>query len=112
MEERVECTACGQQVNPFSKDSVFEHPVLKVLMCKVREYGMGMILSLIFTSLCFDLIIVKSCVILRMQLFFFCISSRVLSTTQVMTSAKMLMVWMNSAGTNIYFYICIYIFLR
>ncbi|XP_063046191.1 transcriptional regulator ATRX isoform X2 [Engraulis encrasicolus] len=34
LEERVECTACGQQVNPFSKDSVFEHPVLKVLMCK------------------------------------------------------------------------------
>ncbi|XP_030648162.1 ATRX chromatin remodeler, like [Chanos chanos] len=32
--ERVNCTACGQQVNHFQKDSVFQHPVLKVLICK------------------------------------------------------------------------------
>uniref|UniRef100_W5N8A9 DNA helicase n=1 Tax=Lepisosteus oculatus TaxID=7918 RepID=W5N8A9_LEPOC len=30
----VSCTACGQQVNHFQKDSFFQHPVLKVLVCK------------------------------------------------------------------------------
>ncbi|KAL4648835.1 transcriptional regulator ATRX [Arapaima gigas] len=30
----VSCTACGQQVNHFQKDSVYQHPVLKVLICK------------------------------------------------------------------------------
>ncbi|KAI1902701.1 hypothetical protein AGOR_G00018720 [Albula goreensis] len=30
----VSCTACGQQVNHFQKDSFFQHPVLKVLICK------------------------------------------------------------------------------
>ncbi|XP_062845195.1 transcriptional regulator ATRX-like isoform X2 [Trichomycterus rosablanca] len=32
--ERVNCTACGQQVNHFLKDSVYQHPALKVLICK------------------------------------------------------------------------------
>ncbi|XP_053361404.1 transcriptional regulator ATRX isoform X2 [Clarias gariepinus] len=31
---RVNCTACGQQVNHFQRDSVYQHPVLKVLLCK------------------------------------------------------------------------------
>ncbi|XP_072285341.1 transcriptional regulator ATRX-like isoform X2 [Pyxicephalus adspersus] len=30
----VNCTACGQQVNHFHKDSIFRHPALKVLICK------------------------------------------------------------------------------
>ncbi|XP_023672169.1 transcriptional regulator ATRX [Paramormyrops kingsleyae] len=30
----VSCTACGQQVNHFQKDSIYQHPVLKVLICK------------------------------------------------------------------------------
>ncbi|MEE6497099.1 hypothetical protein FKM82_002595 [Ascaphus truei] len=30
----VSCTACGQQVNHFQKDSIFRHPALKVLICK------------------------------------------------------------------------------
>ncbi|XP_062392831.1 transcriptional regulator ATRX-like isoform X1 [Sardina pilchardus] len=30
----VSCTACGQQVNHFQKDSVYRHPALKVLICK------------------------------------------------------------------------------
>ncbi|KAM4619994.1 transcriptional regulator ATRX-like isoform 2-T2 [Polymixia lowei] len=30
----VSCTACGQQVNHFQRDSFFRHPVLKVLICK------------------------------------------------------------------------------
>ncbi|KAG7484166.1 hypothetical protein MATL_G00046260 [Megalops atlanticus] len=30
----VSCTACGQQVNHFQKDSFYQHPVLKVLICK------------------------------------------------------------------------------
>lgn len=30
----VNCSACGQQVNHFNRKSVYEHPVLKVLICK------------------------------------------------------------------------------
>ncbi|XP_061103847.1 transcriptional regulator ATRX-like [Conger conger] len=30
----VSCTACGQQVNHFQKDSFYQHPALKVLICK------------------------------------------------------------------------------
>ncbi|XP_047462264.1 transcriptional regulator ATRX-like isoform X2 [Mugil cephalus] len=30
----VSCTACGRQVNNFRKDSLYRHPVLKVLICK------------------------------------------------------------------------------
>ncbi|XP_043830091.1 transcriptional regulator ATRX-like [Dromiciops gliroides] len=30
----VSCTACGQQVNHFQKDSVYRHPALNVLICK------------------------------------------------------------------------------
>lgn len=30
----VNCSACGQQVNHFQKDSVCRHPALKVLICK------------------------------------------------------------------------------
>nr|P83946.1 RecName: Full=Transcriptional regulator ATRY; AltName: Full=ATP-dependent helicase ATRY [Notamacropus eugenii] len=28
------CTACGQQVNQFQKDSIYRHPTLNVLICK------------------------------------------------------------------------------
>lgn len=31
----VSCTACGQQVNHFQKDSIYRHPSLQVLICKV-----------------------------------------------------------------------------
>uniref|UniRef100_A0A3Q4MWX8 DNA helicase n=1 Tax=Neolamprologus brichardi TaxID=32507 RepID=A0A3Q4MWX8_NEOBR len=30
----VSCTACGRQVNHFRRDSLYRHPVLKVLICK------------------------------------------------------------------------------
>ncbi|XP_067327785.1 transcriptional regulator ATRX [Anolis sagrei] len=30
----VSCTACGQQVNHFQKDSIYRHPTLNVLICK------------------------------------------------------------------------------
>uniref|UniRef100_A0A3Q2SQ53 DNA helicase n=1 Tax=Fundulus heteroclitus TaxID=8078 RepID=A0A3Q2SQ53_FUNHE len=30
----VSCTACGRQVNHFRRDSLYQHPVLKVLICK------------------------------------------------------------------------------
>lgn len=30
----VSCTACGQQVNHFHKDSIYRHPALQVLICK------------------------------------------------------------------------------
>nr|XP_020836224.1 transcriptional regulator ATRX-like [Phascolarctos cinereus] len=30
----VSCTACGQQVNHFQKDSIYRHPALNVLICK------------------------------------------------------------------------------
>ncbi|KAM6970657.1 transcriptional regulator ATRX-like [Aplochiton taeniatus] len=32
--EIVSCTACGRQVNHFQRDSFYQHPVLKVLLCK------------------------------------------------------------------------------
>uniref|UniRef100_A0AAR2IK98 DNA helicase n=1 Tax=Pygocentrus nattereri TaxID=42514 RepID=A0AAR2IK98_PYGNA len=34
LQEIVNCTACGKQVNHFQRDSVFQHPALKVLICK------------------------------------------------------------------------------
>ncbi|CAL8355496.1 unnamed protein product [Merluccius merluccius] len=34
LQKKVNCTACGQQVNQFQRNSVLEHPVLKVLICK------------------------------------------------------------------------------
>ncbi|XP_030001206.1 LOW QUALITY PROTEIN: transcriptional regulator ATRX [Sphaeramia orbicularis] len=34
LEKNVSCTACGKQVNQFQRQSVHEHPVLKVLICK------------------------------------------------------------------------------
>uniref|UniRef100_A0A8B9LG50 DNA helicase n=1 Tax=Astyanax mexicanus TaxID=7994 RepID=A0A8B9LG50_ASTMX len=34
LQEIVNCTACGKQVNHFHKDSVHQHPALKVLICK------------------------------------------------------------------------------
>ncbi|XP_048370601.1 transcriptional regulator ATRX-like isoform X2 [Sphaerodactylus townsendi] len=30
----VSCTACGQQVNHFQRDSIYRHPTLRVLICK------------------------------------------------------------------------------
>lgn len=34
LQKKVSCTACGKQVNQFLRNSVFEHPALKVLICK------------------------------------------------------------------------------
>uniref|UniRef100_A0A8C1JVK1 DNA helicase n=1 Tax=Cyprinus carpio TaxID=7962 RepID=A0A8C1JVK1_CYPCA len=34
LKEIFNCTACGQQVNHFQRDSVFQHPALHVLICK------------------------------------------------------------------------------
>ncbi|KAM9356604.1 transcriptional regulator ATRX [Symphorus nematophorus] len=34
LQKKVSCTACGKQVNQFNRNSVYEHPVLKVLICK------------------------------------------------------------------------------
>uniref|UniRef100_A0A1A7W7G8 DNA helicase n=1 Tax=Iconisemion striatum TaxID=60296 RepID=A0A1A7W7G8_9TELE len=34
LQKKISCTACGKQVNQFQRNSVFEHPVLKVLICK------------------------------------------------------------------------------
>uniref|UniRef100_A0A8D3C6T5 DNA helicase n=1 Tax=Scophthalmus maximus TaxID=52904 RepID=A0A8D3C6T5_SCOMX len=33
-EKKISCTACGKQVNQFQPNSVYEHPALKVLICK------------------------------------------------------------------------------
>lgn len=38
LQKKVSCTACGRQVNQFQTNSVFEHPVLKVLICKVGKF--------------------------------------------------------------------------
>lgn len=35
LQNKVNCTACGKQVNQFQRNSVYEHPALKVLICKV-----------------------------------------------------------------------------
>ncbi|XP_072483947.1 transcriptional regulator ATRX-like [Notamacropus eugenii] len=34
LRRNVICTACGQQVNQFQKDSIYRHPTLNVLICK------------------------------------------------------------------------------
>ncbi|XP_061690627.1 transcriptional regulator ATRX [Syngnathoides biaculeatus] len=34
LERKINCTACGKQVNQFQRSSVYEHPALKVLICK------------------------------------------------------------------------------
>uniref|UniRef100_A0A8C8A641 DNA helicase n=1 Tax=Oryzias sinensis TaxID=183150 RepID=A0A8C8A641_9TELE len=34
LQKKVSCTACGKQVNQFQRNSVCEHPALKVLICK------------------------------------------------------------------------------
>ncbi|XP_074504493.1 transcriptional regulator ATRX isoform X2 [Sebastes fasciatus] len=34
LEKKISCTACGKQVNQFQRNSVYEHPALKVLICK------------------------------------------------------------------------------
>ncbi|XP_047440788.1 transcriptional regulator ATRX isoform X2 [Mugil cephalus] len=34
LEKKVSCTACGKQVNQFQRNSLYEHPALKVLICK------------------------------------------------------------------------------
>ncbi|XP_078025401.1 transcriptional regulator ATRX isoform X2 [Epinephelus lanceolatus] len=34
LQKKVNCTACGKQVNQFQRNSVYEHPALKVLICK------------------------------------------------------------------------------
>ncbi|XP_056138468.1 transcriptional regulator ATRX isoform X2 [Lampris incognitus] len=34
LQKKVNCTACGQQVNQFQRNSVCQHPILKVLICK------------------------------------------------------------------------------
>ncbi|XP_059378160.1 transcriptional regulator ATRX-like [Carassius carassius] len=34
LQEIFNCTACGQQVNHFQKDAIFQHPALHVLICK------------------------------------------------------------------------------
>uniref|UniRef100_A0A3Q3W1Z0 DNA helicase n=1 Tax=Mola mola TaxID=94237 RepID=A0A3Q3W1Z0_MOLML len=34
LQKKISCTACGKQVNQFQRNSVYEHPVLKVLICK------------------------------------------------------------------------------
>ncbi|XP_077465495.1 transcriptional regulator ATRX-like isoform X1 [Stigmatopora argus] len=34
LQTKINCTACGKQVNQFQRNSVYEHPALKVLICK------------------------------------------------------------------------------
>lgn len=38
LQKKVNCTACGKQVNQFQRNSVYEHPALKVLICKVGTF--------------------------------------------------------------------------
>ncbi|XP_019725253.1 transcriptional regulator ATRX isoform X5 [Hippocampus comes] len=34
LQRKINCTACGKQVNQFQRNSVHQHPALKVLICK------------------------------------------------------------------------------
>ncbi|XP_065815177.1 transcriptional regulator ATRX isoform X1 [Labrus bergylta] len=34
LQKKINCTACGKQVYQFQRNSVYEHPALKVLICK------------------------------------------------------------------------------
>ncbi|XP_037117129.1 transcriptional regulator ATRX [Syngnathus acus] len=34
LQRKINCTACGKQVNQFQRNSVYQHPALKVLICK------------------------------------------------------------------------------
>ncbi|XP_028271420.1 transcriptional regulator ATRX [Parambassis ranga] len=34
LQKKVNCTACGKQVNQFQRNAVYTHPALKVLICK------------------------------------------------------------------------------
>jgi len=38
LQKKANCTACGKQVNQFQRNSVYEHPALKVLICKVGKF--------------------------------------------------------------------------
>lgn len=98
LQKKVNCTACGKQVNQFQRNSVHKHPALKVLICKVGKsvilHGNSITIKFhpdLFPSLhsCIADIISSS-------------SSHATSITQVMTSAKTLMGWMSSAGTKFY----------
>lgn len=49
----VSCTACGQQVNHFQKDSIYRHPRLKVLICKVcgKQFCLFLLQNVILVGL-------------------------------------------------------------
>lgn len=53
LQKKVNCTACGKQVNQFLRNSVFEHPALKVLICKVEMDNSPFFVLLTSTSISF-----------------------------------------------------------
>lgn len=96
LQKKVSCTACGKQVNQFQSNSVYEHPVLKVLICKV-----GKLKYIHFTYFhCHYTNIFQSFHSWHIgDHITSSFSSHATSITQVMTSTETLMGWMSSAGT-------------
>lgn len=112
------CTACGRQVNHFKRDSLFQHPMLKVLICRV---SLPTHQSLFLTTMNSVRIYKRKCPSktlngiwtvlallppvssLHPSLCLSChLSNHFLSPatniTKVMTSARMEMEWMSNAG--------------
>lgn len=105
LQKKVNCTACGKQVNQFQRNSMYEHPALKVLICRVGKCE------------CTIYMLITPKLLVRIN-FLFCVfslsyldllvitnvtssSSPATSITQVMISTETLMGWMSSAGTKV-----------
>lgn len=94
LQKKISCTACGKQVIQLQRNSVYEHPVLKVLICKVEASAC---VSDIFPAIAMMLHTDSFQSLILSHIFS---SSPATSITQVMTSAETLMEWTSSAGKN------------
>lgn len=99
LQKKVDCTACGKQVNQFQRNSVYEHPALKVLICKVGKsvFFLHMVIAITIKFQPDVSLSLQSCMVDNI---ISSSSSHATSITQAMTSAETLMGWMSSAGTK------------
>lgn len=99
----VNCTACGKQVNQFQRNSVYEHPALKVLICKVRKFHICIAnIFIAFTAKVHVIFIIFIVVVFVSHIIIYFSPSHATNITQVMTSAETRMEWMSSAGMKLY----------
>lgn len=92
LQKKVNCTACGKQVNQFQRNSVYEHPALKVLICRVGNHPT----TVTYSVQLLNYIELQTGSSVTTTFFLFC--SHATSITQAMTSAETLMGWTSSAG--------------